>query len=580
MRIPNLPLSRRGYVALTVAGILLPTLFLSILGLHLVDRLFHFQREILDEYSRFSVEYAATEIQRAITDEERDIASYLQMVALVDGFEPREELRRAELTYPLLTDAFVLRLGGPLVFARPEPPPAAGAPAAEVELAAQRSAGRARAERLVRQVLNDETVHHVLLSGDVHYYAGKADEATYQLVAFPWRDARNADQGVIGFFLDVGYLRQQLVGRVLNTTIHAAEGRFAPDFGKVLTMVVRDDHRKVVYTHRHLEPGEVDDKRDPASLCSKRDIAKAELADVLPGWFVGITYTNPSGFTWMRRIVSVQMGLLILAGALVVLGTFLTTRFSLGQMELSRLKSHFVSNITHELKTPLAAIRLYTETLQQGRLHDRAEADRFLGIIHKETVRLTALINGILDFARIEAGQRRYDFKPESVGDVVREVVDTYAYQLRDKGFELEVAIDPDLPPASIDRDAVGQAVLNLLDNAVKYSRERKEVSVAVRHTNGTSPVKHVAIEVRDRGIGILSSEQRRIFDAFYRVEKGLEHEVKGSGLGLAVVKQIAEAHGGHVSVESDLGDGSRFTLYLPVAPAAIEGDVWETQKA
>jgi two-component system phosphate regulon sensor histidine kinase PhoR len=344
--------------------------------------------------------------------------------------------------------------------------------------------------------------------------------------------------------------------------------------------VVRDDHRKVVYSHRHLEPGEVDDKRDPASLCSKRDIAKAELADVLPGWFVGITYTNPSDFTWMRRIVSVQMGLLILAGALVVLGTFLTTRFSLGQMELSRLKSHFVSNITHELKTPLAAIRLYTETLQQGRLRDRAEADRFLGIIHKETVRLTALINGILDFARIEAGQRRYDFKPESVGDVVREVVDTYAYQLRDKGFELEVAIDPDLPPASIDRDAVGQAVLNLLDNAVKYSRERKEVSVAVRHTNGTSPVKHVAIEVRDRGIGILGSEQRRIFDAFYRVEKGLEHEVKGSGLGLAVVKQIAEAHGGHVSVESDLGDGSRFTLYLPVAPAAIEGDVWETQKA
>jgi signal transduction histidine kinase len=609
MRIPNLRLSRRGYVALTVAGILLPTIFLSLLGVYLVDKHFRFQRVILEEYSRFSVEYAATEIQRAITGEERDIASYLQLVALVDGYEPQEELRRAEITYPLLADPFVRRLDGSLVFARPEPAPPPGGSALAAEKVAQRAQRRVAAEGIVRRVVSDETVKHVLLSGDVHYYTGSVDSVPYQLVVFPYRDSRNTDLGVSGFFLDADYLRQVLVGRVLDTTIHSAEGRFAPDFGKVLTMVVRDDRNEVVYSHRHVEPGETHRAGyDPNHVCkTPRYLAQSELAEVLPGWRVGITYRKSSGFAWTRRIVGLQFGLLLLAAVLVVLGTLLTMRFSLRQMELSRLKSHFVSNITHELKTPLAAIRLYTETLQQGRVRDRGEADRFLGIIHKETVRLTALINNILDFSRIEDGRRRYTFAVESVGNVVRDVVDSYAYQLRDKGFELHLEVEPDLPPARVDRDAVGQAVLNLLDNAVKYSEDDKEVWVAVRYrngngahasqtqangsgTNGTngshdangSNGSHgkgaIEIEVRDRGIGIPAVEQLKIFDAFYRVEKGLEHDVKGSGLGLAVVKHIAEAHGGRVEVHSESAAGSTFTLHLPVAVVETEAS-WETPK-
>jgi len=610
MRIPNLRLSRRGYVALTVAGVLLPTIFLSLLGVYLVDKHFRFQRVILDEYSRFSVEYAASEIQRAITSEERDIAAFLQLGALVEGYQPEEELRRAEMTYPLMSDPFVRRLDGTLIFGRPEPAPHLGAPAETLDKAARHAVRRLEAEKVVRKVIVDETVKHVLLSGDVHYYTGSPETGPYQLVVFPLRDAHNADIGVMGYFLDTDYLREVLIGRVLNTTIHGAEGRFAPDFGNVLTMVVHDDHNEVVYSHRHVEPG---DKRhanlDPKHVCkTSRYLAQVELAQVLPGWRVGITYRKSSGFAWTRRIVGLQFGLLLLAAALVVLGTSLTTRFSLRQMELGKLKSHFVSNITHELKTPLAAIRLYTETLQQGRVRDRNEADRFLGIIHKETVRLTALINNILDFSRIEDGRRRYTFKVESVGNVVREVVDSYAYQLREKGFDVHLDVQSDLPETSVDRDAVGQAVLNLIDNAVKYSDEDKEVWVAVRYRNGAATngngngnghkrAHHgnghghhagnghagngkgeIEIEVRDRGIGIADAEQGKIFEAFYRVEKGLVHDVKGSGLGLAVVKHIAEAHGGRVEVQSAAAAGSTFTMHLPITATETEAS-WETPR-
>jgi two-component system phosphate regulon sensor histidine kinase PhoR len=253
-------------------------------------------------------------------------------------------------------------------------------------------------------------------------------------------------------------------------------------------------------------------------------------------------------------------------------------------MELSKLKSHFVSNITHELKTPLAAIRLYTETLQQGRVRDRTESDRFLGIIHKESVRLTQLINNILDFARIEDGRRRYRFEPASVGTVVRDVVDSYSFQLANKGFAIDVEIEDGLPQALVDRDALGQAVLNLLDNAVKYSRDDRQIAVRVAaekdpepegagepaaQPSGQNGHGAILVQVRDRGIGIPPAEQSRIFDAFYRVEKGLEHDVKGSGLGLAVVKHIVEAHGGTVRVESRARGGSTFTIRLPYRQAA-----------
>jgi signal transduction histidine kinase len=583
-------------VALAVAGIVLPTLLLALIGFGLVDRLFRFQDQILQNYSRFSVEHAGDEIERQITAEESDIASYLQLVALADPFSPELELRRAELEHPIIEHAFLRGMDGTLVQAQRALAPSDSCRALELaEL-------RQRAARIARRIIDSGSFEHILLANEVHYYVGSEDGAPYHLVAFPARDAADAPRGVMGFFLSEERVRNGVLGRILETTIHAAEGRFAPEFGEILTFVVLDDGGREVFTHRHADDVATDRR-------GRRYLAQAELDDIFPGWRVRITYADPSGFAWSKRILTLQSVLLALALALVVLGTLFTIRFSLRQMELSRLKSHFVSNITHELKTPLAAIRLYTETLQQGRVRDRAESNRFLGIIHKETVRLTALINNILDFARIEDGRRKYTFAPASVGDVVREVADAYAYQLRDSGAVLRLEIQPDLPATRIDRDAIGQAVLNLMDNAVKFSRDDKrlEVTVTMESENGAGPpadatssspaptptaAAHAAaprrgtvlVRVRDHGIGIPVADQPRIFEAFYRVEKGLQHDVKGSGLGLAVVKHVAEAHGGEVTVESRPGEGSTFTLRLPVEEAdapppadeSMPGETWQ----
>ncbi len=589
MRRPHLRISRRSVVTLAIAGILLPTLVLTLVGFDLVKRLFHFQNEILQDYSRFSVQYAADEIVRQVTDDERSIASYLQLVSFTDSFVPEMELRRAELEYPLIDNAFLACGDGSVVFGRRAHVPSDSCMAATL---AERSA---RADRIVHHVLDNGAVQHVLLSGDIHFYVGSDDGAPYQVVAFPARDSNNLPRGVMGFFLNEDTVRRDVVGHILNTTIHAAEDRFSPDFGRVLTFVVNDEAGHEVYTHRH------ENDTDEAGG-GRRFLAQAPITDLFPGWHVRITYTKASGFAWSKRVLTLQVVVLGIAALLAVLGTLFMIRFSLRQMELSRLKSHFVSNITHELKTPLAAIQLYTETLRQGRVRDRGESDRFLDIIHRETVRLGALIHNILDFSRIEQGRRRYTFAPAPVGAVVRGVVDSYAYQLRDKGFELSLEAADPLPTMSLDRDALGQAVLNLLDNAVKYSGQDRRIEVSVQWPSGAGDAvdaggavaaapagPELAIRVRDHGIGIPAAERGKIFEAFYRIEKGLLHDVKGSGLGLAVVKHVAEAHGGRVEVESRPGEGSTFTLWLPVreavappdAVAAPEaGEPWQRQSA
>jgi len=554
MRRPQVRFSRRGLIVLAAAGIVAPTLVLALLGFGLVDRLFHFQNEILQDYSRFSVEYAAGEIERQVMSQERDIVAYMQMVSYSEPFVPERELGRVELEYPIIEHAFLRGLDGAVLFGRHARTPADSC------LAVTLAEDHARAERLICSVLDDAGTAHILLSGDIHFYVGTEDGEPYQLVAFPARDAQNEPRGIAGFFLNDVAMRQDVMARILDTTIHAAEGRFSQDFGRVLTFVVNDDAGREVYTHRH--QGDEDPKQR-----QKRFLAQAPLDGIFPGWHVRITYTKPSGFAWSKRVLGVQAALLTLAALLAVLGTVFVVRFSLRQMELSRLKSHFVSNITHELKTPLAAIRLYTETLQQGRVRDRGDSDRFLGIIHKEAVRLTALINNILDFARIEDGQRRYSFAPGSVADVVHEVVDAYAFQMRNRGFEVQFAAAEGLPLLPIDRDAISQAVLNLIDNAVKYSPAEKHVEVSV-----VAEGPGVAVRVRDQGMGVPAAEQTKIFEAFYRVEKGLQHDVKGSGLGLAVVKHVAEAHGGWISLESELGAGSTFVLHLPGAGASTTG--------
>ena len=230
------------------------------------------------------------------------------------------------------------------------------------------------------------------------------------------------------------------------------------------------------------------------------------------------------------------------------------------QMKLSQMKSDFVSNVSHELRTPLASIRVFGEYMRLGRVESEEKVREYGEYIETESRRLTQLINNILDFSKIESAEKKYNMAEADVVALVHDTVCAFAMPLRDDGYQVNLTAPVgDLPPLTIDQDAIAQVVMNLLDNAVKYSNGRKAVDVVV-----SSDADAVKIAVRDRGIGIPQSEQRKIFEKFYRVGSGLVHNVKGSGLGLAIVSHVVKAHGGRVEIASVPGEGSTFTIFLP----------------
>ncbi len=256
-----------------------------------------------------------------------------------------------------------------------------------------------------------------------------------------------------------------------------------------------------------------------------------------------------------------------------ILTLFLATAIGLAihgaarQMRLSQMKSDFVSNVSHELRTPISSIRVFGEYMRLGRVKTPEKVREYGEYIETESRRLTQLINNILDFSRIESAEKKYRFAPSDITELVAQAVSAFGVPLRDHGFTITFE-PPDAPlaPLSVDRDAVGQAIVNLLDNAVKYSGDGKEIAVSV-----DSSRDEVRITIADHGIGIPAREQKKIFEKFYRVGSGLVHDVKGSGLGLAIVRHVIQAHGGRVEIRSAPGQGSVFTLVLPAASVVGE---------
>lgn len=289
-----------------------------------------------------------------------------------------------------------------------------------------------------------------------------------------------------------------------------------------------------------------------------------KLDDVFRGLSLGIKYQGTSvealGKTWVHRSFLI-LGFLSL---MIIGGLVLTKHMVSKEMGLARLKSDFVSNVSHELRTPLALIRLYAETLELGRITTQEKKEQYYCIIRKESERLTALINNILDFSRIEAGRKEYEFRNTDIAELVRNTLESYRYQIEQQGFAFEENIDANLPAVPVDREAIARALVNLVNNALKYSAERKFLGVKLYKENSV-----VKLEVADHGIGISRREQSKIFEKFYRAGDPLVHNTKGSGLGLSLVRHITEAHGGEIAVESTPGKGSRFILSLPLRAAA-----------
>lgn len=291
----------------------------------------------------------------------------------------------------------------------------------------------------------------------------------------------------------------------------------------------------------------------------KPEVAR-KLDDVFRGLAMGIRYQGTSvkelGQTWVRRSFMI-LGFL----SLMIIGGLVLTRHVVNkEMALARLKSDFVSNVSHELRTPLALIRLYAETLELGRITTAEKKQQYYRIVRKESERLTALINNILDFSRIEAGRKEYEFRNTDIAELVHNTLESYRYQIEQQGFAFEESIDPDLPAVPVDREAIARALVNLVNNALKYSSDEKFLGVKLYRDNGA-----VKLEVADRGIGIARRDQSKIFEKFYRAGDPLVHNTKGSGLGLSLVRHITEAHGGDIAVESAPGKGSKFILTLPI---------------
>jgi signal transduction histidine kinase len=257
-----------------------------------------------------------------------------------------------------------------------------------------------------------------------------------------------------------------------------------------------------------------------------------------------------------------QLYLMLFAGIIFVMfiGIVVMIRAVIHESEISRMKSEFVSNVSHELKTPLALIRLFGETLESGIVNDERKRQEFYVIIRKESERLTHLINNVLDFSRMDTGVKEYNFKEADLIEVVRSTLEAYKFHIRDDGFKIESELPDESVTLKIDKDAISQVLLNLLNNAVKYSEEKKYILVKVC-VNSTSAL----ISVTDHGVGMPKEELKKIFDKFYRVSTSKTRETRGTGLGLTLAKHIIEAHGGTIEVESEVGKGSRFTVRLPI---------------
>jgi signal transduction histidine kinase len=378
------------------------------------------------------------------------------------------------------------------------------------------------------------------MRGDKHLYQSGQ--------VFLTTDSSGGKGAIGGIIFDAEYLRDQFFPEMLDSVLSHQEEK-------------GEKNHVVMMLHANHE-------YSPMVASAGWDGGMPEVERDLQGAFPGLTLAIKLPGTTLAALEQhfVRTSFLILGVISLLLtgGIILTHRNISREMALARLKSDFVSNVSHELRTPLSLIRLYAETLEMGRLSSPEKYQEYYCIIRKESERLTALINNILDFSRIEAGRKEYDFRETDLRELVRNTLESYRYQIEQSGFAFEEKIAEDVPPVKVDRESMSRSLLNLVNNALKYSQDRKYIGVNLFRDNGS-----VKLEVVDHGIGIPEHEQQKIFEKFYRVGDPLVHNTKGSGLGLSLVRHIVQAHGGEVFVDSAPGRGSKFTIILPVTVAA-----------
>jgi len=301
----------------------------------------------------------------------------------------------------------------------------------------------------------------------------------------------------------------------------------------------------------------------------KHPFVATEIGEALPHWEVGAYLRNPHKLKQTARTIQLTLGLLILVLLFAIcVGGWLIARELNRQLTLARQKTDFVSNVSHELKTPLTSIRMFSELLAEGRVNDPAKQRSYLHIITAETARLTRLINNVLDFSRLERGEKKYNFRDCDLVSVARDTAETYRPHLENNGFKFECSLPEHPLPVRGDSDALAQIIVNLLSNAEKYSNGPKVIALQACRQDG--PLPYAEVKVLDRGPGVPHDCEEKIFEKFYRAHDSLSSGIQGSGLGLTLARQIARAHSGDVVYEPREGGGSCFALRLPLQNDAV----------
>src|SRR3954447_14528271 len=287
---------------------------------------------------------------------------------------------------------------------------------------------------------------------------------------------------------------------------------------------------------------------------------EASFGKTLYAWRIQITPRNVAELRAQAETERILGVLLVpVSTVIIALGLGVVWLSVRAERRASQMKSDFIANVSHELKTPLSLIRMFAELLATGKHKGEGAGREYAGIITRESDRLAHLIDNVLDFARLERGKASYNFAEGRMEEGVERALEVCRHRLEKEKIRLRPEIASDLPDVRMDEDAMTLVLLNLVDNAVKYAGEGGEVAVRLARSPGG-----LALSVRDRGPGISADEQQRIFERFYRATNARMRNVRGSGIGLALVKHIAEAHGGRVEVASTPGQGATFTVFVP----------------
>ncbi|MEM6884563.1 MAG: HAMP domain-containing sensor histidine kinase [Verrucomicrobiota bacterium] len=361
---------------------------------------------------------------------------------------------------------------------------------------------------------------------------------------------------------------------ILFWTRLAADGQtiygariYPEDFGDVITRVVQEsllpDSEVVTAVLNDRAGVEVvfPNEEQKSSRVWNAPFVASEVGEVLPHWEVAFYLQNPDRLTRTARISSWTISGLILVSLLAIMaGGVMVMGDTRRQLELARKKTDFVSNVSHELKTPLTSIRMFAELLRDKRVEDQEKEGTYLNIITVEAERLTRLINNVLDFSRMERQQKTYQKEPMNLYALLETVWNGQELHLQQEGYTTQWYAEEGPYPVLADADAMAQILVNLISNAEKYSDSEKSIELHSYLVGG-----EVRVAVMDRGSGVPAGDEQKIFEHFYRAHDSLASGIEGSGLGLTLAARIASDHGGRITFERREQGGSRFTLHLPL---------------